>query len=76
VRHSGATEVRFNIRIIGNRLRVALADDGGGLGPSRPIAGMDGLANMRARMEKMGGRFAIASQAGRGTTLRFYLPLT
>jgi hypothetical protein len=23
----------------------------------------------------MGGRFAIASQAGRGTTLRFYLPL-
>jgi signal transduction histidine kinase len=76
VRHSGATEVRFSIRIIGKRLRVVLADDGGGLGPSRPVAGMDGLANMRARMEKMGGRFAIASQAGRGTTLRFYLPLT
>jgi signal transduction histidine kinase len=75
VRHSGASEVRLSIRTIGNRLRVALADDGGGLGPSRPIAGMDGLANMRARMEKMGGRFAIASQAGRGTTLRFYLPL-
>jgi signal transduction histidine kinase len=76
VRHSGATEVRLNIRIIGNRLRVALADDGGGLEPSQPNAGMDGLANMRSRMEKMGGRFAIASQAGRGTTLRFYLPLT
>jgi len=75
VRHSGATEVRVSIRIIGSRLRVALADDGGGLGSSRPIAGMDGLANMRARMEKIGGRFAIASQAGRGTTLRFYLSL-
>jgi signal transduction histidine kinase len=36
---------------------------------------MDGLANMRARLEKMGGRFAIASQTGRGTILRFYLPL-
>ncbi len=75
VHHSGATEVRLSLRIIGNRLRLSLADDGGGLGPARPTAGMDGLANMRARMEKMGGRFAIASQAGRGTTLRFYLPL-
>jgi signal transduction histidine kinase len=36
---------------------------------------MDGLANMRTRLEKIGGRFAITSQAGRGTTLRFYLPL-
>jgi signal transduction histidine kinase len=75
VRHSGATEVRLSIRIIGNRLRLSLADDGGGLGSGPPTAGMDGLANMRARLEKMGGRFAIASQAGRGTTLRFYLPL-
>ena len=75
VRHSGATEVRLSIRIIGNRLRLSLADDGGGLGLSPPTAGMDGLANMRARLEKMGGRFAITSEAGRGTTLRFYLPL-
>jgi len=75
VRHSGATEVRLSIRIIGNRLRLSLADDGGGLGSIRPTAAMDGLANMRARLERMGGRFAIASQAGRGTTLRFYLPL-
>jgi signal transduction histidine kinase len=75
VRHSGATEVRLSIRIIGNRLRLSLADDGGGLGSGPPTAGMDGLANMRARLEKMGGRFAIASEAGRGTTLRFYLPL-
>jgi signal transduction histidine kinase len=75
VRHSGATEVRLNIRIIGSRLRLSLADNGGGLGSAHPTHGMDGLANMRARLEKMGGRFAVASQAGRGTTLRFYLPL-
>jgi len=30
---------------------------------------------MRLRLEKMGGRFAIASQPGRGTVVRFYLPL-
>ena len=37
--------------------------------------GLNGLANMRARLEKLGGRFEIASQPGRGTTVRFYLPL-
>ena len=75
VRHSGATEVQLGIRIIGNRLRLSLADNGGGLGSAQPTPGMDGLASMRARMEKLGGRFAITSKVGRGTTLRFYLPL-
>ena len=75
VRHSGATEVRLNIRIIGKRLRLSLADNGGGLRSIPPTPGRNGLTIMRARLEKIGGRFAIASQAGRGTTLRFYLPL-
>ena len=39
------------------------------------MEGMDGLANMRTRLEKMGGRFAVTSRPGRGTTLRFYVPL-
>jgi signal transduction histidine kinase len=75
VRHSEATEVQLGIRIIGNQLRLSLADNGGGLGSANPTAGMDGLTNMRLRLGKIGGRFAVASQAGRGTTLRFYLPL-
>jgi len=75
VRHSGATEVRLNIRIIGTRLRLCLADNGGGLGSARPTSARDGLANMRVRLERIGGRFSIASETGRGTTLRFYLPL-
>ena len=36
--------------------------------------GMDGVANMRARLEKLGGRFEITSETGRGTTVRFCLP--
>jgi signal transduction histidine kinase len=75
VRHSGASEVRLNFCIIGNRLRVSLADNGTGLQPKGPTTEMDGLANMQRRLEKVGGRFAIVSQAGRGTTLRFYIPL-
>jgi len=75
IRHSGATEVRLGVRLIGNRLRLSIADNGKGLAADAIDRGGDGLVNMRARLEKMGGRFEIASQSGRGTTVRFYLPL-
>ncbi len=75
IRHSGATEARLGVRLIGNRLRLSLADNGRGLAADARARGGDGLVNMRARLEKMGGRFGIASQQGRGTTVRFYLPL-
>jgi len=31
IRHSGATEVRLGVRLIGNRLRLSIADNGKGL---------------------------------------------
>jgi signal transduction histidine kinase len=75
VRHSQAAEVRLSLALVGTRLRLALTDNGAGLPPARPASDMDGLANMRARLEKIGGRFAITSLPGRGTTVRFYMPL-
>ena len=75
IRHSGAGEVRLGFRLIGNRLRLSIADNGRGLAVETGARGGNGLANMRMRLEKMGGRFAIASQRGRGTTVRFYVPL-
>jgi len=75
VRHSRATEVRLGVRLIGDRLRLSIADNGSGLAAGISRQGSDGLVNMRARLEKMGGRFEIASQPGRGTTVRFYMPL-
>ena len=75
VRHSGAAEVRLGFQLIGDRLRLSIADNGGGLGAENSKQGSDGLDNMRLRVEKMGGRFAITSEPGRGTTLRFYVPL-
>lgn len=75
VRHSGASEVRLSIRTIGDRLRVCVADNGGGLGSEHSTAEMDGLANMRVRLERIGGRFSVASGKGRGTIVRFYLSL-
>jgi signal transduction histidine kinase len=75
IRHSGATEVRLGVRLIGNRLRLSIADNGHGLATDAAGRCGDGLVNMRLRLEKMGGRFEIASQPGRGTTVRFYMPL-
>jgi len=75
IRHSGATEVRLGYRLIGNRLRLTIADNGHGLAADDGARGGNGLANMRARLEKMNGRFEIASQRGRGTTVRFYVAL-
>jgi signal transduction histidine kinase len=74
VRHSAATEVRLKIEVEQGGLRLAIADNGRGLPPKGHDEAMDGLANMRERVEKLGGRFEMASQAGRGTTLSFYLP--
>jgi len=75
IRHSGATEVRLGFRLIGSRLRLSIADNGRGRAAGTGARGGNGLANMRARLEKLGGRFEIASQPGHGTTVRFYVPL-
>jgi signal transduction histidine kinase len=74
VRHSGATEVRLNIRCTAGELLLSIADNGCGLPTSARSADMDGVTNMRARIEKLGGRFAITSETGRGTTVQFNVP--
>jgi signal transduction histidine kinase len=74
VRHSGATEVHLKIQIEQGELQLVIADNGRGLPLNSHDEAMDGLANMRERAQKLGGRFEVASGAGRGTTLQFYLP--
>ncbi len=74
VRHSGATEVRLNINCADGELRMSIADNGRGLPTDVRTEDMDGVANMRARIEKLGGRFEISGETGRGTTVRFNVP--
>jgi signal transduction histidine kinase len=76
VRHSGATRVRLGLEVEGTQLRLTIADDGHGFSVAEHDKGMDGISNMRARIEKLGGRFEIQSERGQGTTLRFFVPLT
>ena len=74
VRHSGATEVRLCIQIEQAQIHLTIVDNGQGWASTGHIDGMDGVGNMRTRLEKLGGRFEVHSKAGEGTTVRFELP--
>lgn len=76
VRHSGASEVRFVVRVENRALSVVIADNGCGLRSPDPTAGgQEGLANMRRRMQKLNGQFEITGAPERGTTVKFSVPL-
>jgi signal transduction histidine kinase len=76
VRHAEATVVRLSIQVENGKLLLGVSDNGRGLSPKAPTEAMDGVANMRARIEKLGGSFEISSNAGAGTTVRFLIPLS
>jgi signal transduction histidine kinase/ligand-binding sensor domain-containing protein len=77
VKHAGASEVQIEARLATNQLIVSVADNGRGfaIAPGIPPEG-NGLANMRQRMQKLGGLCEIHSTPGKGSTVRFELPLT
>jgi signal transduction histidine kinase len=76
VRHSGASEARLAFRVENRELRVEVADNGRGFREPDPASGShEGIANMRKRMEKIGGRFEIAGETGGGTTVKLSVPL-
>jgi signal transduction histidine kinase len=76
IKHSGASEVRLVVRVTDEILRMEVADNGGGLRPPHAASGAhEGIANMRRRMEKLGGQFEIADAPGQGTTVKFLVPL-
>jgi signal transduction histidine kinase len=74
VHHSGATEVHLSFQAEAAELRLAVADNGRGLGAER-TGEMNGLANMRHRVEKLGGQFEITGQNSHGTSVHFSVPL-
>jgi signal transduction histidine kinase len=76
VRHSGASEVRLALRLQRQEMQITIEDNGCGIPAGMRTEQMDGIANMRDRIEKLGGRFDIGSQSGSGTRLQFYVPLS
>jgi signal transduction histidine kinase len=75
VRHSGASQILIEMEVVENQLKIAVADNGRGFVPGDCLAGSDGVASMKQRMQKLGGRCEIKSQPEAGTTIEFWLPL-
>lgn len=75
VRHGGATEVGFSVRVPDGRLSISITDNGSGFDPSSPSEG-HGLANLRERLAQIQGRCEIESSPGKGTTLSLEVPFS
>jgi signal transduction histidine kinase len=75
VRHAQATEVNLKLACENNCLHLTIADDGKGLSSMPPGEGQDGLANLRDRIERLGGTLKIESKIEQGARLEFVLPL-
>lgn len=81
VKHARASEVRLQIQFSGDKLDIAIEDNGCGFDPALarngaagdPLA--DGLRNMRQRMLDIGGEFEFQSASGKGTKIHLCLPL-
>ena len=77
VRHSGASEVWLRLSMEHGELKITVEDNGHGIAASATQgSGHDGLGNIRQRIEDLGGRFELTSDAATGTTLRLHLPLS
>ena len=75
IRHSHATTVEVTFTADHGQLMVRVADDGCGLKESSSGGAHHGLAGMRERLQRLGGRCEITSLANGGTTVSFVLPV-
>lgn len=76
IRHAGARHAHLAVQEGADQLRVSLRDDGIGITPEqRNGAGSFGIATMRYRTTRLGGRLQWLEVPEHGTELQITLPL-
>jgi signal transduction histidine kinase len=76
-RHSKATAIEVKVNYVSRNLRVSVRDNGCGIDEELLKSGREGhwgLANMRERAERIGGRLKISSRTNAGTVVRLWIP--
>lgn len=73
VRHAQARHLIIELHAEAEQLALTVRDDGCGIHPGQ-VAGF-GMRGMRERVEGLGGRYTIESEAGNGTCVRVTLPV-
>ena len=73
LKHTGAKTIAINLK--NNEkgfFEITITDDGAGFDPSLATHG-NGLHNMTARTEEIGGKFSLESQVSKGTNITLLL---
>jgi len=72
-KHAEASVVEVDVEIVDRALRVRVSDDGIG---GAILVRRSGLVGVKDRVEALGGRIALESKRGVGTSLSVELPLS
>jgi ligand-binding sensor domain-containing protein/signal transduction histidine kinase len=82
LKHSGAANVRIAISAAAEQFEIVIADDGCGMDRAAVGEPLDrrqrsgrGLVNLRERLRAINGRCELISEIGRGTRVRFIVPM-
>jgi two-component system sensor histidine kinase UhpB len=76
VKHAAASRTHIRLLREGNRVRLAVSDDGRGFDPAHAGRGRLGLVGMEQRAERIGGRLEVTSRPGDGATVEVLLPVS
>jgi signal transduction histidine kinase len=74
IRHGGATEINFRVRVSNDELVILITDNGTGFDTASYSNG-HGILNLQQRLEHLHGRCELESTPGAGTTVSLQLPL-
>ncbi len=75
-KHSGASELWLRLETSGGVLVIEISDNGSGFQVDAKREAGNGLRNMAARMEEIGGVLVLRSVPGTGSTVCLRLPLS
>jgi len=70
LKHAAATEVRIGLALNEGKLTLLITDNGCGFSADSGRSTGNGLANMRQRLERIGGQLMLDSRPGAGTRIR------
>lgn len=73
-RHAQASTCRVSLHRDGDEAILEIDDDGRGFDPAAQHTG-HGIRNLKDRGTAIGGRVAVESKAGEGTTIQIFIPI-
>ncbi len=74
IRHAGSTQVTIELKQERHAVVFRIQDNGKGF-DAQAAADGHGIASMRSRAQRLGGKLAIESGNGHGTMLEFHIPI-